>query len=315
MGSFPYPRNGILKLDYEFILLFKKQGKPPGVSPELKRQSALTTEEWNTYFSGHWNFPGEKQNSHLAAFPVELPRRLIRMFTFIGETVLDPFLGSGTTSVAAEECGRNSAGYEIDRDNADLILGRLGLDSNSLFNSPGIEIISRAPDDAFDCEAAFRTLPYLFKDPVRLERKVKSHARTFGSKITAQTSGREEYYTVKSVIAPNIIELRNGPTVRLLGVHPQAKRRDAALQYLRELLKGQRIYLRSDQTSHDGDGHRLCYLYLSNRTFVNARLIREGLAGIDEEFPFGKIALFKRHGGRLAPTAAKDSRIGFKNPS
>ena len=95
MGSFPYPRNGILKIDYEFILLFKKLGKPPEVSKETKERSRLTTAEWNTYFAGHWNFSGEKQGRHLAMFPEELPRRLIRMFSFPGETVLDPFLGHG----------------------------------------------------------------------------------------------------------------------------------------------------------------------------------------------------------------------------
>lgn len=94
MGSFPYPRNGILKIDYEFILLFKKQGSPPKPLKENKERSAMTKEEWNTYFSGHWNFAGVKQNGHLAMFPEELPARLIKMFAFYGDTVLDPFWGA-----------------------------------------------------------------------------------------------------------------------------------------------------------------------------------------------------------------------------
>ncbi|MDF2441685.1 MAG: modification methylase, partial [Abditibacteriota bacterium] len=117
MGSFPRPRNGIVKLDYEFILLFKKLGTAPKPTPEQKQQSTLTHEEWNQFFSGHWNFPGEKQgDGHLAMFPLELPRRLIRMFSFSGETVLDPFAGSGTTLRAARELGRSGIGYEINRD-------------------------------------------------------------------------------------------------------------------------------------------------------------------------------------------------------
>jgi len=93
MGSFPYPRNGIIEIDYEFILLFKKLGKVKNsVSKEIKEKSKLSKEEWRKYFTGHWNFAGEKQNGHIAMFPEELPKRLIKMFSFIGETVLDPFL-------------------------------------------------------------------------------------------------------------------------------------------------------------------------------------------------------------------------------
>ncbi|MEJ2705821.1 MAG: site-specific DNA-methyltransferase [Sedimentisphaerales bacterium] len=106
MGSFPYPRNGIVKLDYEFILIFKKLGKPPKVSKQIKEQSKLTKDEWNQYFYGHWNFSGEKQNQHLAPFPEELPNRLLKMFSFVGDTILDPFSGSGTTSLAALNLSR-----------------------------------------------------------------------------------------------------------------------------------------------------------------------------------------------------------------
>jgi len=76
MGSFPYPRNGILKIDYEFILLFKKPGNPPKPNSEFKKQSVMTKDEWNTYFQGHWNFSGARQDNHLAMFPEELYERL-----------------------------------------------------------------------------------------------------------------------------------------------------------------------------------------------------------------------------------------------
>ncbi|MCH7772267.1 MAG: site-specific DNA-methyltransferase, partial [Bacteroidetes bacterium] len=87
MGSYPTPRNGIISIDYEFILLFKKLGQPILPDKELKEQSKMTKDEWKTYFSGHWNFGGAKQNGHIAMFPEELPKRLIKMFSFVGDTV------------------------------------------------------------------------------------------------------------------------------------------------------------------------------------------------------------------------------------
>ncbi len=135
MGSFPYPRNGLIEIDYEFILLFKKLGSSlNNVSKEIKEQSKLSKEEWRKYFTGHWNFAGEKQNKHIAMFPEELPRRLIKMFSFVGETVLDPFLGSGTTTKVAKDLKRNSIGYEINKNYLSIIKQKVGINKKSLFD-------------------------------------------------------------------------------------------------------------------------------------------------------------------------------------
>ena len=88
MGSYPFPRNGVISIDYEFILLFKKLGKPRKVEKEIKEQSRMTKEEWKEYFHGHWNFRGARQDGHIAMFPEELPKRLIKMFAFKNENVL-----------------------------------------------------------------------------------------------------------------------------------------------------------------------------------------------------------------------------------
>ena len=150
MGSFPYPRNGLIEIDYEFILLFKKLGRSANnVSKEIKEQSKLSNEEWLKYFTGHWNFAGEKQNGHLAMFPIELPRRLIKMFSFIGETVLDPFLGSGTTILAAKNLKRNSIGYEINKDYLPIIKKKIGAENKSLFDKDyRFEFISQNKNDS-----------------------------------------------------------------------------------------------------------------------------------------------------------------------
>lgn len=287
MGSFPYPRNGIIKLDYEFILIFKKQGLAPKVSEDAKRQSVLTTEEWNAYFNGHWNFPGERQVDHIAAFPEELPRRLIRMFSFVGETVLDPFLGSGTTALAAANLRRNSVGYEINAEYESAIRKRLNLTNGSIFKSYKVELLER--HGAIDLESVRSTLPYLFKDPVRLNRKVDPHQLMFGSKISSESPTREEYHTVKKILSSEVLELGSGLKVRLLGVRSIPDREEEAIAQIRQLINGQRVYLRFDAVKHDSENNLLSYLYLSNRLFVNRKLIESNTVNLDARYPCAKL--------------------------
>jgi len=182
MGSFPYPRNGILKLDYEFILIFKKYGKPPAVSKEIKEKSKLTKEEWNKYFTGHWHFSGEKQDKHLAMFPEELPKRLIKMFSFIGDTILDPFLGSGTTTLAAKNLHRNSIGYEMNEDFLPVIKEKLEAAQSSIFRDAAYEFVNQQKSPV-DYEAKSQSLPYIFKDPIKFDQKIDPKKLQFGSKI------------------------------------------------------------------------------------------------------------------------------------
>ena len=188
MGSFPYPRNGIIKLDYEFILIFKKLGKPPKVPKEIKEKSRLTQREWNEYFYGHWNFSGEKQNKHLAPFPEELPKRLIKMFSFVGDTILDPFLGSGTTSLAALKLLRNSIGYEVNGEYLATIKKRL-MENVGIFDKDNKLEISKQGLKDIDFEREIQSLPYVFKDNVTFERKIDPKLLRFGSRI----DGKEIY--------------------------------------------------------------------------------------------------------------------------
>jgi len=280
MGSFPYPRSGILKLDYEFILIFKKYGAQPKVSHEVKEQSKLTQEEWNQYFTGHWHFPGEKQDKHLAMFPEELPRRLIKMFSFVGDAVLDPFLGSGTTSLAAKNLNRNSIGYEINKDFLAIIKEKFGINQSTIFQDVTFEII-RQEEPRIDFKEKIKKLPYIFKDPIKFDKKVDPRKLRFGSKIDNSHSERETYYTVKEVISPEILILNNGLKIRLLGVKESPEKNGEAIGFLREKTHGQKVFLKFDAKKYDGKNNLLCYLYLWNKTFLNAHLIKNGLADVE----------------------------------
>ncbi len=285
MGSYPYPRNGILKLDYEFILIFKKYGESPKVSKEIKEKSKLTDEEWNQYFTGHWNFPGEKQDKHLAMFPEELPRRLIKMFSFLGDTVLDPFLGSGTTSLAAKNLNRNSIGYEINEDFLPIIKEKIGLKQSTIFQDTNFEII-RQEELTIDFREEIKKLPYIFKDPIRFDKKVDPKKLRFGSKIDNSHYERETYYTVKEIISPEILILNNGLKIRLLGVKENKEKNGEAILFLREKTNGQKVFMKFDSIKHDEKNNLLCYLYLWNKTFINAHLIKNGLVDVDTTFDY-----------------------------
>ena len=285
MGSFPYPRNGILKLDYEFILLFKKLGKPTRVSKDIKEQSKMTTDEWNEYFAGHWTFPGERQANHLAAFPEELPKRLIKMFSFVGDMVLDPFLGSGTTSLAARNLHRNSVGYEISPDFLPIIKSRLETEKDNLFHDATIEVLQQqGPDTHF--EERVKTLPYIFRDPEGMDKKMDPRKMRFGSRIDNSNTPRQETYTVKEVVSPEVLVLNNGLRIRLLGVKSRPAKSAEAVRFLRDKTRGQRVFTRFDARKYDDDNNLLCYLYLSNKTFLNAHLIKNGLADVDSEMDY-----------------------------
>lgn len=122
MGSIYYPRNGLLTFDYEHILIFKKHKKKvKKVDPLRKELSKLSLSEWKKWYIGHWKFTGITQKEHVAMFPEELPYRIIRMFSFIGDIVLDPFLGSGTSLKVAKSLFRKGIGYEINKEYKEII--------------------------------------------------------------------------------------------------------------------------------------------------------------------------------------------------
>ena len=280
MGSYPYPRNGIIKLDYEFILIFKKLGNPPKVTKKAKEKSKISREEWNRYFYGHWNFSGEKQNQHIAPFPEELPRRLIKMFSFIGDTVLDPFLGSGTTSVAALNLSRNSIGYEINEDYLPVLEKRMKQNMGLFNQEERIERIEQGKGHA-DFQEEIKRLPYIFKDPLYFEQKVNPKSLRFDSRIDGSAKKSNEYFTVKKILSPCDVLLDTGDTVKLIGAEANGETNREAETFLERTAKGRKVYLGFDAIRHDERSRLLAYVYLKNRTFINARLIKEGYVAVD----------------------------------
>ena len=284
MGSYPNPRNGIVKLDFEYILLFKKQGNAPKPSREQKENSIMTNEEWNTYFNGHWYFPGAKQDKHLAMFPEELPHRLIKMFSFPGETVLDPFMGSGTTALAARNLNRNSVGYEINQDFIPIIRERI--ENNDVFTEVEMEIIKQ-PALKIDFEQRIKDLPYQFVDTHKLDKKIDIKKMQYGSKIDKNSTGkREEFFSVKEIISPELIRLNNDLIIRLIGIKQNPAINGKATEYLTRKILGKKVFLKYDEVKHDKENNLMVYLYLENKTFINAHLLKEKLALVDNSIIF-----------------------------
>ncbi len=137
----PYEPNSVIKNDIEFILMERKPGgyRKPDVSARVL--SVISEQNHKAWFQQIWSgLTGASTRHHPAPYPVDLAERLIRMFSFVGDTVLDPFMGTGTTAVAAAKSGRNSIGFEIDDHYFEMARKRLEMESSSLFSKNTIEI-------------------------------------------------------------------------------------------------------------------------------------------------------------------------------
>jgi site-specific DNA-methyltransferase (adenine-specific) len=260
----------------------------------IKEKSKLSIEEWNEYFSGHWNFPGEKQDNHLAIFPEELPRRLIKMFSFVGETVLDPFLGSGTTTLAAQNLNRSSIGYEINESFLPFIKEKLRIKEPNMFNKTIVEFVKPKRQE-IDYRRQLQELPYIFHDPVQFNKKIDPRKMPFGSKIDLSGNGNEkrDFLRVRQVISPKEIELSNGLIVRLIGIKEVAEKEGEAIEWLWDKLRGESVYLKFDEIKYDENNRLLSYLYLKNKTFINLHFLRTNLVQLDKTFPFRYLEKFE----------------------
>ena len=137
----PYEPNAIVKNDVEFILMQRKPGGYRSPTETQRKLSMIAKDDFDRWFQQTWSLTGASTRDHPAPFPVELADRLVRMFSFVGDTVCDPFAGTGTTLVAAAQARRNAVGIEIDPSYVRLAENRL-TEVGDLFHQPRIEIVN-----------------------------------------------------------------------------------------------------------------------------------------------------------------------------
>jgi site-specific DNA-methyltransferase (adenine-specific) len=136
----PYEPNAIIKNDIEFILMQRKPGGYRKPTEQQRRLSMIDKAQFDEWFQQIWTLTGASTKQHPAPYPLELADRLVRMFSFVDDVVLDPFAGTGTTLVAAAQAGRHAVGVEIDPGYARMAKERLG-SVGSLFSQPAVEVL------------------------------------------------------------------------------------------------------------------------------------------------------------------------------
>ncbi len=263
MGSYPYPPNGMVEIDHEYILIFKKLGKSEKVEKRVKEASKLMKDEWKEYFRGHWRFGGARQVRYEAMFPEGLPYRIIRMFSFVGETILDPFLGSGTTIKVALDNFRNGIGYEITEEFLELIRRKIG--KNLLRYRQRVEIIRRTTEITLKKVSEY--VP-MMKDGASIKDK-KKDAR----------SREHPLHKVTEILENGILKLNCGKSIKFLGV--EIIDHDGLKQYLERYLLKKKIFLKFDQKhvsleEQKNEKHVIeAYVYLKNK--ISSMLKSSGL--------------------------------------
>lgn len=144
----PYEPNAIIKSDLEYILMERKPGGYRQPTQEQRDLSRMSKDEYREWFQQIWTLTGASTKNHPAPYPLELAYRLVRMFSFVGDTVLDPFSGSGTTMLAAMKAGRSSIGIEIDPLYHRMAANRLRDQNGTLFESNILKFFRVDPHDS-----------------------------------------------------------------------------------------------------------------------------------------------------------------------
>ncbi len=189
MGSGMLPAGAYVTLEHEWILIFRKGGKrlfKSEAEKSRRKESAFFWEERNQWFSDLWQLKGAKQKMQAvgaesrkrnAAYPFEVPYRLINMYSLQGDTVLDPFLGTGTTSIAALAASRNSVGYEIDPLLKELIYQQIENTPISFYESIRSDRLKQHNDFVLEREKDLKKSPPKYYN-AHLDSKVMTKQET-----------------------------------------------------------------------------------------------------------------------------------------
>ncbi len=157
----PYEPNAIIKNDIEFILMQRKPGGYRKPTTEQRRSSMIDKKDYKVWFQQFWNIPGASTKNHPSPFPLELAYRLVRMFSFWGDIVLDPFCGTGTTMLAAMSTNRDSIGIEVDTKYCQMALKRIRKEGQTLFNKIEIKFEKSEEFGNRECRDTTKTVPNL----------------------------------------------------------------------------------------------------------------------------------------------------------
>ncbi|MBN1580006.1 MAG: site-specific DNA-methyltransferase [Anaerolineae bacterium] len=160
----PYEPNAIIKNDIEFILMQRKPGGYRSPTPEQREASRISKKDFHTWFQQFWNLSGASTRKHPAPFPLELANRLVRMFSFHGDTVLDPFAGTGTTMIAALRANRNSIGLDIDAEYCRMAARRLKTEASNMFYNAHPIFFKSVTDESGATVLAEEKAQYVTKD-------------------------------------------------------------------------------------------------------------------------------------------------------
>ena len=261
MGSYPFPPNGIVEIDFEFILLFRKPGPARKVDKALKESAAMTRDEWKCWFSGHWEVAGARKKVHEAPFPDEIPRRLIRMFSFPGDLVLDPFLGTGTTARVALELARNAVGYEISPEFARV--------AEEQVRGPASRVEVRTRDGAAGARGGGQ--PAREAAPGASNGAWAPRVPDLAMAADARASRpQRRLHTVTAVQEDCSLVLDDGTRVLFDGLTIQNVAE--ALSYLRQRVLKKKVSL--DAVEAAGDGAVRARVALKNRISINSQLVK-----------------------------------------